>query len=546
MKNIRISVSKKIMGMVLFPIAFICLVVGIISANTMRKNIVNEIEQQLKTGAYSISQTLRLRTLEDEISKDIRNLYDYTNIDVTVFHGNTRIASTIDNVVGTKMDSHIYDALQSGEDYFATDANVNGQPYFGYYIPFFEDGEFSGATFTGIPQADANRTITLSIIKIIGCILICGIVAIVISLILVRKMVAGIKELESTIETLSNNDLAAKYDKYEFEHDEIEKINNKAVDFAEHLNQIVTKIKMSSNGLKDIASDLSRNVQITNDTCNQISQAVENVASGAVSQAEDTSNAASKINDMSVELGRIKDDANDLHTIAHSMDSAKTNALNTLFELQNVNETMVNEINSTSNQVNATSESVEQIKKAVEMIQDITEQTKLLSLNASIEAAHAGEHGRGFAVVAEEIGKLASQSTQSSNEIEGILKQLVKNYGVIIENVKSTTNNMSIQNDKLSETQNVFATLENDINKTVERISNINNMVEKLDEEIRGMVDVVSNLSAISEENSASTEETMASIEELNATISQVYEKAQTVDSSADALMKEIRVFKTE
>ena len=126
MKKMKISVSKKIMAMVLFPIAFICLVVGIISANTMRENIVNEIEQQLKTGAYSISQTLRLRTLEDEISKDIRNLYDYTNIDVTVFHGNTRIASTIDNVVGTKMDSHIYDALQSGEDYFATDANVNG------------------------------------------------------------------------------------------------------------------------------------------------------------------------------------------------------------------------------------------------------------------------------------------------------------------------------------------------------------------------------------------------------------------------------------
>lgn len=543
--NMKISITKKIMGMVVLPILFICLVVGIISANIIRQNITEEIEIQLKTGAYSIGQTLKLRTLKTEMDKDICNLYEYAGMDVTVFSGDTRVASTISNVIGTKMDSHIYDELQSGKDYFATDANVNGEPYFGYYIPFFENEEFSGATFTGISQTDANKTIAQSIMKIIGCILVCGTFAIVIAIILVRKMVKGIKGLESTIGILLANDLATKHDKYDFEHDEIETISNKTADFAEHLNQIVGKIKSSSSGLKEIASDLNKNVQFTNDTCNQISQAVENVASGAVSQAEDTTSAAQNISDMSDELSKIKSNANDLHTIANSMDNAKNNALNTLEQLQRVNRTMVDEVNSTSNQVNATSESVEQIKKAVEMIQDIAEQTKLLSLNASIEAAHAGEHGRGFAVVAEEIGKLASQSAQSSDEIEGILKQLVKNYEIIIQNVKSTSDNMEVQNGKLVETQNVFAVLEKDINGTVERIAEINSMVESLDSEIERMVDVVSNLSAISEENSASTEQTMASIQELTAVIGQVAEKSQNVDKSADDLMNEVNVFKT-
>lgn len=324
--NIKISISKKIIGMVILPILFICLVVGIISANIIKRNITNEIEIQLKTGAFSIGQSMTLCKAKDEMQEAIFELYDYTNMDVTIFSKDERTLSTINGVIGTKMDSKIYDYLLIGKEYFTTNADVNGESYFGYYIPFFIEGEFAGATFTGISQADANRTITLSIVKIIGCILICGIVAIVISLILVRKMVTGIKELESTIETLSNNDLAAKYDKYEFEHDEIEKINNKAVDFAEHLNQIITKIKMSSNGLKDIASDLSRNVQITNDTCNQISQAVENVASGAVSQAEDTTNAANSITDMSEELGEIKNNTNDLHNISNSMNDTKNNA----------------------------------------------------------------------------------------------------------------------------------------------------------------------------------------------------------------------------
>lgn len=544
--KIRFSISKKIMAMVVLPILFICLVVGIISSNIMRENITEEIEAQLRTGAYGVSQTLSLRTLETEVNKDIYDLFEYTDMDVTVFNDNVRVASTIEGAVGTKMDSHIYDELQTGKDYFATNANVNGEAYFGYYIPLFQDGEYTGATFTGIPQSEANKTIFQSIMKIVGCIVVCGLLAIFVAFFLVKKMIKGIKVLESTIGTMLENDLATEHSKYDFEHDEIEEICNKTVDFSKHLNGIVSKIKNASKSLKMVASDLKEAVESTNETSKEISDAVEEVANGAVSQAEETTNATHKISDMSDKLGDIRDNVNELYKIALSMENVKNNALNTLTGLKKVNGDMSCEIDSTSNQVNITNSSVQKIKKAVEMIQDIAEQTKLLSLNASIEAAHAGENGKGFAVVAEEIGKLASQSASSSSEIENILNDLSKNYALIIDNVKSTTQNMEIQNEKLVETMNVFDDLGEDIDKTVNRISNTNSMIEKIDGEIRELVDFVSNLSAISEENSASTEETRASIEQLDSTISKVYEKAQNVDVSADTLLKEVGVFKTK
>lgn len=549
--KIRISITKKITSLVAIPILLICFVVGMVSANIMRIIITDEIEMQLKTGAYGVSQTLGYRTLIAEMNEDINTLHSQTDMDITVFQGDVRVASTVTDskgnpIIGTKMDSHIYDELQSGENYFATDANVNGHPYFGYYIPFFIDDEFTGAVFTGIPQEDANNIIITTIVKIVTCILGYGLVFVVIALILVKKMVKSINKLKEIIDDLANNDLSVKHEKYPFAHDEIEESCNDMVDSTDGLRTKICTIKSNSDKLRNVASNLKESAQYIADTSIQISQAVESVTNGAVSQTADTDNARKSTNDMSNKLGIIKSDANDLRDIADSMNNAKDNVINTLIELQKVNEVMVEEIKSTSNQVNVTSASVNLIQSTVEVIENLAEQTNLLSLNASIEAARAGEAGKGFAVVAEEIRKLAEGSSASSKEIKSILNELFTNYTTIIESVESTSNNMDIQNEKLVNTQKMFTNLENDINVTVERIVNINDMVERLNTENKIVVDMIDKLSEVSENNAASTEQMMASIQTLTTTINQVNEIVQVVDASADELMKEVNIFKTE
>jgi methyl-accepting chemotaxis protein len=374
------------------------------------------------------------------------------------------------------------------------------------------------------------------------------VVLVVFTFIMVNVAMKPLAVVEKSLLKLSKFDITEdkSFEKYTKRKDEIGGIATALKTLLDSYRSIIPTIKNASNTLKSIVSDLYMSTGITSETCSQISQAIENVASGAVSQAEDTTKASSNIMCMSDELTKINGNTEDLQSISVSMDSAKQDAVNTLAELQKVNNIMIEDVNNTSNQVKVTSESMNDIKNAIKMIDNIASQTHLLSLNASIEASKAGESGRGFSVVATEMGKLANQSAEYSSEIKKIIADVEKNYEMIIETVNLTNNNMMVQSEKLTDTQNVFAVLDGNISDTVERIGSINTMVESLSKELTEIVDMLSNLSAISQENSASTEETMAGIEELNTIIMQVNEKATVVNDSADTLIEEVGVFKTE
>lgn len=542
----KMKIANKIILLVLVPITLICLVIGIVSANIARILITDEIELQLKVGAYSASQTLELCTTLEEKNKDIKGLYNYTGIDVTVFEGNERIASTIPNAVGTLMDSHIYAELQSGENYFATNANVNGTPYFGYYIPCFDDdGNFSGATFTGIPQTDANKTIWGIVFKIVFCILGYGLVISIFTTLIVKRLVKKISKLKDVINILMDNDLSVSHTKYPVEHDELEQLYNKSSDFSVQLNSRVANIKDISTTLQKISDELKQSSGITSSAANEIAKAVEDVAQGATSQAEETTHATQKVGNVADELNKIGINASELDDVAKAMNEVKNTAMAVLDGLKNANNEIVRDIQNMNTQVGITSESVEKIQDAVDVIKEIADQTKLLSLNANIEAARAGEAGRGFSVVASSIGELATQSANSSEVIDKILKDLNKNYTLIEDNMKNTTTNVGFQSQKIDETYDVFNSLGININNTVDRVNNINSMIETINTNIVEIVDIIANLSAISEENSASTQETMASVEQQAATIEQILDKANRVAGTANELMEEVNIFKT-
>lgn len=542
----KMKIGTRILILVIFPCLLISFGIAIFGTRILNNLATNEIKNELKAGAYGICQTVELCTDPDDMEDRMTQLRNLTEMELSITSGDIISKSTILGTEKTKIDPNIVLELQKGEDYFDTNIIIQNETYYGYYIPFFVDGKFTGAVFAGILEEKATQNANRAVYNLLFIIAAITIIGTLLTMWQIKSIITSTNSSKSIVDELSNNNLVIDFDeRYRGNKNEIEEIYNKIFLFANQLNTIIENIKSSSNFLNNIATVLKDSTNTTNTIANDISKAVTEVANGAAEQANDTQNITEKISVMGTNIENVGFSTNALLNSSTNMAETKDKSMSAIKSLEDINLSIMDDITEMNDQINITNDSVGKIQQFIDIIKGIASQTNLLSLNASIEAARAGETGKGFAVVAGEISKLAKQSNTSSEEIAVTVQELLNNYERIIDEMLSMTKNLHLQSDKIGDTKKLFLELENNINEALVQISSINSAIEVLDKERIDIVDSVCNLSAISEENSASAEETMASIQELSSIISEVFEKAQNVQNSSNQLLVSVNVFNT-
>ena len=312
------------------------------------------------------------------------------------------------------------------------------------------------------------------------------------------------------------------------------------------LRSMVQQIREESANIHQASGQLEENATATSGNVDSVETAVNEIATGATSQATETQRATEDVVMMGTMIENTSTQVENLNSTAVEMSNASASARDALEELNHINEKAIESIEVIYQQTHTTNESALKIKDVTELIASIAEETNLLSLNASIEAARAGDAGKGFAVVASQIQKLAEQSNASTKKIDDIIHMLLTDSENAVHTMEEVREVMHQQSEKVEQTKQVFGSVNQGIDQSISGMETISEHTRQLDHARENIVDTVQNLSAIAQENAASTEETNAVVMEIGGVMQQISGNAQELRRIADILEKNMETFKLD
>lgn len=493
-------------------------------ANYCKENEVNAINA---SGYYNFLDSLQERGIEMAViaegmpcATSIKNENDYRVRDIELSDDPQKLSA----------------------GYFDESIIIDGKEYCGYYLPIEMNGQIEAMAFAGELRSTVTGAATsmVTIFALMAIILVA--VFVCADLVISRGLSLALTSLDENINTLARGNLSSQ--KYRKAY--VKEMNNlvqATTAMQQNLSNIIGNVKGVSQKL---VADIGEVTELSDNSAGRAKHITSSMDRMSASSAKMDEN----VQDINLQMHEIESCVNDIsesveHLYRHSENLLQTNseATKSMELIMESSERSVDAVTDISQQINETNTSINEIDKAVELIIAISEQTNLLSLNASIEAARAGESGKGFAVVAEEIRKLSEQSAEGAEMIKTLSKTIGEKSAKSVELVGNLRERINEEQKSVTSTKETFEKHSTDIKRSVNEIESIAGKTEYLTNYKNNVIDNVQALGGISEETASSSQEVSANIEQIINGVEEVNEHCEKMNSMAFELQESVAYF---
>lgn len=540
----KLSIRSMLMILSLIPLILAVIILTALSWS----NTKSTLEEQVETRLYVVSNNLASYCNGKDVNGGNVNTYsDFLDslkeqgMDMAIVFENGTCASSVINENGFRVKiidfekDFVNDKAELEKGYFDETVTIDGVEYFGYYSPIITNGKIIAMAFAGEVKSNVNDQLNSSTISsiIIAAILIVAFV--IVTVILSQGLVKTVHVADNRVSVLAEGDLS-KQAESKASVRELDQLLAATRTMQENLSATIGKVKGVSGELGDSIIEVTSLTNSAAGKAKQITSAMDELSVASGNMAENVQN----INVQMVEIGNcitdITENVEHLYNNSENLLATNNEAKDDMDIIMNNSQKSVRAVNDILEQIKETNVSIAEIEKAVGIILAISEQTALLSLNASIEAARAGEAGRGFAVVAGEIGNLSAQSSEGAEMIKKLAQTIIEKSRTSVELAEGISVLIEEEQASINQTQQKYEELSANISQSAAKIRDIADKTENLTRYKERVLDNVSDLSAISEENYASNEEVCANVSEIIAEVQVVNDNCLKMNNMAKEL----------
>ena len=548
-KRLNLFTTLLLIGLV--PMIVIAIVLSVISVQRIGSITKNETMDRLKVAAHNLENYYREDMAQGTKIDDSHDYVDSLledDIVLTLFKEDTRYITSIKGEdgkrnEGTKADADIYKQVCEGKDYSAEDVTIGDKEYYVYYAPIEgADGKVVGMAFAGETVDNVKTQIRQASVWFVVIAIVFVVIFSVIVILLAIKIRKPIIDIVGVVDEIAAGNLDKEVNSTS-KIAEIQTLVQATQKLQSSMSQVISGVMSDVGNLDQNMGNITDKVHSSNQAAEAIATAVDELAKGTIDMAESVQNTASQMADIGNHISEINQLATDAAQASNIVKQESNDAKNQLAQLIQANVDTIQISGDVVTGIHESSEAIENIRQAADVIAQIASQTSLLALNASIEAARAGEYGRGFSVVAGEISNLATQSDESTQEIQKVVAEIIhaSEQNVLLANkIKTAVDN---EKDVLAKVRNSFDVVDDKAVQSADAIMKITDKTESLNLAKEKVLDEITTLSAISEEDAAGCQETNSNMEEFTANMEEINQQAVNTQDTSRQLRESVSYF---